>query len=195
MFSKNNIDIGKETSTKFALTIWLLSTLIIPPLITYATFTFLQKPHDKKMIELTQQYAYKNALAQKRLEYSEKIIGYRQMELTWLDRISNVKNKKFNKDDLKNIMEINLKIEETNSGSLLYAMQPYNAVMNYDDLFRKLFLDVLNNKIDVQNYKTKRKELGKKFDMMIDALSVNTTTDSAFINFMNKNYYDADRLK
>jgi hypothetical protein len=119
---------------KFSNTVWskiLLST-VIPALIafiaTLITFYYLQVPHDIKIVEITQQYAFQNALAQKRLELSEQIIAYRQ---TGMDLISRIKNgKKYQVEQA--IEELNLKITKTNSVSLIHGMQPYNAIMNFD---------------------------------------------------------------
>jgi hypothetical protein len=50
----------------------------------------LKKPHDIEIARITQKYAYYNLIAQKQLEYSEKIVQTRQKDIKWLESLKRI---------------------------------------------------------------------------------------------------------
>lgn len=172
---------------------WLFERIIIPIAIASIIIVFIQKYFDVSLTKITQQYVYYNALATKKINYSEQLIVVRQKSLTWLDKnsLAFFKNDSL---DYKSWSLISEDVKNTNSGSLLYSLQPYNAILNFDDSLRIIVFKLLNNEYqNYEQYKIDRKRLGSKYDILINVLRENTISDSAFTNFINKSHYDVDR--
>ena len=166
---------------------------ILAQVITGVTLFYLESNREKEMTDLNQELSYYNAVAQKKISASEDIIRFRQEALDWLNLHRTAKSNIEKKQLSEKWYVISDKLKVSNSVSLIYSHQPYNAIMNFDDQFRDLTFK--SNSLNDSLYHMKREELGSLFQTIIDVLRENTVGDSAYIIYQSKKHLDTERIK
>ena len=65
---------------------------------------------------------------------------------------------------------------------MIYSDQLLNSVLNFDDLFNDISINLINNTLPDSVYIAKRKDLDTRFNLLIEGIRENTLGDSAYIN-------------
>jgi len=169
-------------------------TAIIAQSFTALFLYYLETNREENLTKLSQELSYLNAVAQRKILYSEKILEGRAKAIRWLDKYQKEENISEKKKLLESWSEIGDLMGVTNSTSLMYSNQPYNAIMNFDDLFGELARQTLGGSLADSLYDLTRKEVGKRYDILISWIRENTTNDSAYINFLSGQRLDTKRI-
>jgi hypothetical protein len=164
------------------LTMTIAVMAVIALIITVIALLFVDATKIDKNMFLNQEFAYYTALAERKMVYSESIIEVRAKAIMWLDKFKNEKNYTEKKNLQNEWYDIDEEIKINNSTTMIYSDQHLNSVLSFDDLFREISVNLINNTLPDSIYLTRRKELDTRFNFLIESIRENTLGDSAYIN-------------
>jgi hypothetical protein len=170
------------------LTMTIAIMAVVALIITVVALLFVDATKIDKNMFLNQEFAYYTALAERKMVYSESIIEVRAKAIMWLDKFKNEKNFTEKKNLQNEWHDIDEEIKINNSTTMIYSDLQFSTVLNFDELFREISVNLINNTLPDSVYITKRKELDNRFNHLIESIRENTLGDSAYINSVSNQW-------